>query len=331
MSERDSASVQASLGTALYEAVLDVLPFGLVLEEMSGAPLIVNRRARALFLNDGSLLDRAVSGAVERLREAKSHVEAVCAADGTAYEISSRIVEAGDNLYRAIVIADILAERALSEGHAALLDELVHALRGPLTLMLGYLELAAESPAQAGAFIPQSLGAAHTMEGKAASMQALLCGSIHSQGAANVDAHEMREIVDYVCKAFAGANEIDAVVAPGMKPVAVSPGELRVVMMTLLGTLIGHAESGAHIDVSVVNEPGYVCFTVETMRAFMTGEARRLTMRSYARLRRQSVFGSGQGLGVARELMLRSGGTLSLQGEGDAGLRIAARFPLQPA
>jgi signal transduction histidine kinase len=311
----------------LYDAVLDVLPFGLVVEEMTGAPLLINRRARALFLNDGSLLDRALSDALERLREAKSHIEAVCAADGTAYEIISRIVETGDELYRALIIADLGPERALSEGHVAVVDELVHALRGPLTLMLGYLELAAESPDEAGAFIPQSLGAAHAMEGKAATMLALLTGSIHGDGDVVVDAHGVREIVDTVCKAFGAANEIDSVVTPTMPPVAASAGELRVVMTTLIGTVIGFAESGAHIDVTVVDEPSYVRFTVETMRAFVTNEQRRLAMRSYQRLRRQGTFGSGLGLGLARESMLRCGGTLSVEGEGDVGFRISARFP----
>lgn len=328
MSDRDSASVQAPLGAALYDAVLDVLPFGLLLEELTGgAPLVVNRRARALFLGDGTLLDRALAGAVERLREAKSHVEAVCAADGTAYEVTSRIVEADERLFRAILINDLSGERALSEGHVAVVDELVHALRGPLTLMLGYLELAAESPAQAGDFIPQSLGAAHTMEGKAATMLALLTGSIHDDGAI-IDAQSMREIVDNVCKAFGGANEIDSIVAPDMPLVSASASELRVVMTTLIGTVIGQSESGAHIDVNVVCEPEYVRITVETMRAFVTGEQRRLAMRSYQRLRRQSVFGSGLGLGLTRELMLRCGGTLSVEGEGDVGFRISARFPL---
>ena len=318
------------MSIALAEAVLNVLPFGLVLEEMSGVPLLMNTHARALFLNDGSLADEALGRAIERLRKTDSQNAVLRTAAGKAYEIWSRIVDSGEQRYRAIFFTDLAHERALSDGHAALADELVHVLRGSLTLMLGYLELAAESPVEAGPFIAQSLRAARRMEDKAAAMVALLSGSIRADDDAFVDGQSMREIIHCACETFAGTNAIDAAVAPEVPPIAAAPADLRVLMMTLISTMIGAAESGARLQVHVVAESQEVCIAVEAARAPVSEDERRLALRSYARSQRQSVFGVGQGLGLARELMLRCAGTLSVETVGQAGLRLCARFPLHP-
>lgn len=67
---------------------------------------------------------------------------------------------------------DPTREQETTRLRLALAREFAHAIRSPLTVLRGYLELALESPAESETFLRQALAAAEAIERTAANMAA---------------------------------------------------------------------------------------------------------------------------------------------------------------
>ncbi|MED5621943.1 ATP-binding protein [Ideonella sp. BN130291] len=110
----------------------------------------------------------------------------------------------------------------------------------------------------------------------------------------------------------------------------VQPMALRRVLVNLVGNALRH---GQRADVTVHSEPKAVRITVDDQGPGIPPEALESVMQPFFRLdasRSRDTGGCGLGLYIARELVVRHGGSLTLENRPQGGLRATVLLPREP-
>ena len=120
--------------------------------------------------------------------------------------------------------------------------------------------------------------------------------------------------------------------APAVRAVRADAGELRRVLVNLTSNAVRHATSRVVLEVST--EPGdQVLLTVTDDGPGIPEAERERVFERFARLddaRSRDAGGTGLGLPIARELLARSGGTITLADAPGGGLRAEVRLAAAP-
>lgn len=246
-------------------------------------------------------------------------------------EAERRLVEAVERL------------REVDQVKDAFVSSVSHELRTPITSILGYTEMLEEGGY--GALAPEQLDAVRRLSANSARLLSLIddlltLSRVQEEGLGFVDrVVDLREIVT------AGS----AVVAPTLErrelelnvelPDAPIPflGDrdmLERVVINLVGNAVKFTPEGGRVDVALLAEPEAVVLSVaDTGIGIPPEEQERLFTRFFrsSLAQQQAIPGSGLGLSIARAIVDKHGGSMTVESQPGHGTTFRVRLPLLTA
>lgn len=222
-------------------------------------------------------------------------------------------------------------------GSAEAWDAVVHDLRSPLSVIRVYADLIAEQAARGEPARPDHL---RNLADEIDLMDTLLAGASprpEAQGAVGARSAAARvELVrmlgglaESYRLAHADRLRVEFVAERAEVPVAADPVNLQRVFRNLLDNAVKFTPPGGRVRVRVGADGSHGVVTVSDTGVGMTAEERaRAFEYSFRGQAARGVEGRGLGLGVSRELVEQSGGTIALSSEQGQGSDVIVRLPL---
>ncbi|MDR5701458.1 sensor histidine kinase [Agromyces aerolatus] len=346
---------------ALLAEVLDAVEFGVVRLDRDGRGAVMNRAYARLYDLNLADIDAARSGvqlAEDRATQltgpdlpfnraiAGEEFENVITwtADGggelRAVAVTARCLydEMNEADGSVIVARDVTAELRAVRARDDLVASVSHELRTPMTSVLGYVDLSLDDPSLSDG-IRRNL---QIMERNGERMLELISSIL--QGAKQADQPAPLVLAD----ADLGAIVVDSVEA--LRPrsdergiaVQITTAEsvtaradgfrIRQVVDNLLSNAIKYNRDGGDVTIGVTAVDGTAWLVVsDTGIGIPESEVSKVFDRFYRSdaVRQGTVHGSGLGLGIAREYILRHGGDIDISSEEGNGTTVFVTLPLE--
>jgi signal transduction histidine kinase len=210
----------------------------------------------------------------------------------------------------------------------------VHDLRSPLSVIRVYADLIAEQAARGEPAHPDHL---RNLADEIDLMDTLLAGASprpEALGARPAAARvELVRMLGGLAESYrldhADRLRVEFVAERAEVPVAADPVNLQRVFRNLLDNAVKFTPPGGRVRVRVGADGSHGVVTVSDTGVGMTAEERaRAFEYSFRGQAARGVEGRGLGLGVSRELVEQSGGTIALSSEQGQGSDVIVRLPL---
>ncbi len=322
---------------------LDRVDFGVARIESDGSGSIVNHAH--VRLQEGTRSDDGTvwfdADGTTRLEEddlpmtrvrrgeafADSRVHIVDSSSGARRVLSvsaRRIVESDGRDSGAVVVTrDVTAETEALRARDALVSSVSHELRTPLTSILGYLELAIDTPG----LPPEALENLRVADRNAEQLLVLvgdvLAASSQSQSSAQVSVTP--EDIDLAGIASAAVESIlvsaaerEIVIDTSRVDPAVAyadPVRIRQVLDNLLSNAVKYNRPRGRVSVATSMRDSWAMISVQDSGVGLNDEDLGSIFQRYYRgaaVRRSSVAGNGLGLAISRDIVRRQGGDITV-------------------
>ncbi|WP_308796918.1 sensor histidine kinase [Agromyces silvae] len=346
---------------ALLAEVLNAVEFGVVRLTRDGRGAVMNRAYAKLYDLDISDLDAARYGvllAEDRATQLSGpelpfnraiageefeNVITWTAAGGgdlraVAVTASNLYDELGEADGSVIVARDVTAELRAVRARDDLVASVSHELRTPMTSVLGYVDLSLEDPTLSDG-VRRNL---KIMERNGERMLELVSSIL--QGAKQADQPvalvlaetDLSEIVRDAVEALRPRSDdhgISVHVTSADSAIArVDAFRIRQVVDNLLSNAIKYNRDGGEVTIGVTANEGTAWIVVrDTGIGIPESEVSKVFDRFYRSdaVRQGTVHGSGLGLGIAREFILRHGGDIDISSEEGSGTTVFVTLPLE--
>jgi two-component system sensor histidine kinase BaeS len=254
---------------------------------------------------------------------------------------SARVTISGrDEVGRLASAFNAMAEavEANERQRRAMVSDVAHELRAPLTNIRGYLEAAAEGVVPLEPALVDSLLEESTALGRLVDdLQDLAladAGRLHLHPE-HVDAADVvRAVAAAQRRRAAAANVTLAVDANGPVPVLADPGRLRQALGNLVANAIRYTRPGGRVTVSAAASDAAAILTVrDTGIGIPAGHLPHVFDRFYRAdpSRSRNTGGSGLGLAITKQLVDAHGGVIQVLSEPGQGSIFTVRLPLAPS
>jgi two-component system phosphate regulon sensor histidine kinase PhoR len=346
---------------ALLAEVLNVVEFGVVRVWRDGRGAIMNRAYGRLYDLDVSDLDAArdavllaedratqLTGAELPLNRAiageefENVITWTTAGNGDlrAVAVTARSLfdEAGEFDGSVLVARDVTAELRAVRARDDLVASVSHELRTPMTSVLGYVDLSLEDPSLSD----RVRGNLRIMERNGERMLELISSIL--QGARQADQPvplvlaptDLSKIILDAVQALRPRSDergIAVRVTSAAEVIARVDGfRIRQVVDNLLSNAIKYNRDGGEVTIGVTADEGTAWIVVrDTGIGIPESEVPRVFDRFYRSdaVRQGTVHGSGLGLGIAREFVVRHGGDIDISSEEGSGTTVFVTLPLE--
>ncbi len=220
----------------------------------------------------------------------------------------------------------------------ALVADIAHELRTPLSNLRGYLEAISDGVVQPDEKTIGSLAEeAGSLSHLVADLQEL---SLADAGALKLDL-QTADITDIVTstvtavrpKAAARGLTITAAVAPDLPPVSVDVHRIRQVLQNLLENAVLHTENGGTITVTAEQRGSFIAVAVaDTGEGISAEDLAHIFERFYRvdKSRTRATGGTGLGLTIARRLVEAHGGSITATSVPGSGATFTFTLPEEP-
>ncbi|HVA36239.1 MAG TPA: HAMP domain-containing sensor histidine kinase [Candidatus Dormibacteraeota bacterium] len=315
---------------ALFAALLDALPFGMMAYDEGGTCVFANRRALALLGLAGAPAEPRMIEAIDRTREAGPRTEHLQGRGGALYEVAGEPLMLGGQRYHAVRIADLTLEDDVIRSQSTAASDLVHTLRGPLTALRGFLELAVEEPAEAGEYAKAALDAALRVQQIVDDILSLATLAASGHEDQDIRCGDVGMVARQAVSAFEPSGRVIRVSVPDDVPaVAMTPAEVRMILLNFIGNAVKYSEAPAPIDLEATLDGHMVVICVRDNGPGIEPPKQSLIFRRYQRLGVRGVQGTGLGLAAVRELVLQRGGGVYVESEVGKGSAFFVRIPVK--
>jgi two-component system sensor histidine kinase KdpD len=218
---------------------------------------------------------------------------------------------------------------------SAILDALAHEFKTPLATILA----AAGGLREAGALEPAQLEMAETVESEAARLGSLTSRLLRTARLEKEDIKPRIELIDVssmvqrIARQYSDRSPDRKIVTHPNEPVEIlADGELlRLALGQLLENACKYSEPRSLVGIDVDRQPDFVTIRVSNDGSSIPASEQQLVFERFYRGAdaKRSTSGSGLGLYVARKIAVAHGGTLELEGPGQAlrGVTFSLRFP----
>jgi signal transduction histidine kinase len=220
-------------------------------------------------------------------------------------------------------------------GSADAWGSVVHDLRSPLSVIRVYTDLIAEQATRGEPARPDHI---RNLAGEIDLMETLLAAAgsrpeaMEAPRAAAARAELVRllgGLSESYRLAHADRLRVEFVAERAEVPVAADPVSVQRVFRNLLDNAVKFTPPGGRVRVRVGTDGAYALVTVSDTGVGMTPDERAHAFEySFRGQAARGVEGRGLGLGVSRELVERSGGTIALSSEQGQGSDVIVRLPL---
>ncbi|SDQ17946.1 cell wall metabolism sensor histidine kinase WalK [Microbacterium sp. cf332] len=343
---------------------LDRVDFGVARIETDGSASIINdAHARLLrgsrtsgmpdiYSADGSTLLMAEEHPLARVRRGEAFTDArmQVGSDDSRRVLSvsaRRIIEPDGRDSGAVVVTrDVTAETDASRERDALVSSVSHELRTPLTSILGYLELAIDTPGVPEAALENLRVADRNADQLLRLVGDVLAASSQSKSAAQLTVApadiDLVEIVNAAVESIlvsAGERGI-AIDVSRVEPARAyaDPVRIRQVLDNLLSNAVKYNRPRGRVSVATSVGDQWALIAVQDSGVGLNEEDLGSVFQRYYRgaaVRDSSVSGSGLGLAISRDIVRRHGGDItvsSVLGVGSTfSVTLPARRPGSPA
>ena len=264
--------------------------------------------------------------------------------DRRALETTSRRLRdwRGQSIGVLVVTRDVTAEVLAVRAREDLVASVSHELRTPLTSILGFLELAGDSPD-----LPdRTRRGLQIAERNADRLLALIADILTASAAAgegialSVDP-EPGQVADVMLAAVDAAGESAAARGMTIDTAGVEPAVARIdahrvrqVLDNLISNAIKYGDNGGRIEVGTTSDGVHAWLVVRDDGPGMPeSELPRLFDRFFRsdRVRHTSVHGSGLGLAISRDIVRAHGGDITVRSQPGQGATFIVRLPAVPA
>jgi signal transduction histidine kinase len=346
---------------ALLADVLNAVEFGVVRLGRDGRGAVMNSAYARLYELDVSDIDAARYGVLlaedrstqlsgDQLpfnravagEEFENVVTWTAAGDGElrAVAVTARTLydEAGEPDGSVIVARDVTAELRAVRARDDLVASVSHELRTPMTSVLGYVDLSLDDPTISEGVRRNLLIMERNGERMLELISSILQGAKQADQAATLvlaDADLGEIILDSVESLRPRSDErgISVQVTSAAHVVARVDGfRIRQVVDNLLSNAIKYNNDGGEVTIGVTADEGTAWIVVrDTGIGIPESEVSKVFDRFYRSdaVRHGTVHGSGLGLGIAREFIVRHGGDIDISSEEGSGTTIFVTLPLE--
>nr|WP_236779019.1 PAS domain-containing sensor histidine kinase [Agromyces seonyuensis] len=342
----------------LIVEVLDSVPFGVLRIDRDGHGTLMNRAYARMFGLERDAPDSArlveVVDADRRRPLAPDEQPFARAARGEEFQalvwaydstgskraldvVARRLVGSAGEPDGALVAArDATVEVEAVRGRDDLVLSISHDLRTPMTSVLGYLELSLDDPALPER-IRSNLEIAERNGNRVLDLVALvLAGSTEDLLPL---APRRVDLVELVRDAIAGLRPLAAqhqvsvrLEAPERLDIDADPERIRRVLDNLLSNAVKYNRLRGRVDLALSSEGEEAVLVVrDTGVGISVEDQPRVFDRFYRseNARNSAAHGTGLGLGIAREVVERHGGSLELASTPGVGTTVTLRLPLR--
>jgi signal transduction histidine kinase len=221
-------------------------------------------------------------------------------------------------------------------GPAEAWGAVAHDLRSPLSVIRVYADLIAEQAARGE---PPRADHLRNLDDEIALMEGLLAApgprpaAAPPEPAAAAGRVELVRLLGALTESYRLAHSdrlrVEFVAERAEVPVAAEVVSLQRVFRNLLDNAVKFTPPGGRVRVRVGADAGYAVVTVSDTGVGMTADERsRAFEYSFRGRAARGIEGRGIGLGVSRELVEKSGGTIALASEQGQGSDVTVRLPL---
>ncbi|WP_424448017.1 sensor histidine kinase [Microbacterium arborescens] len=335
---------------------LDRVDFGVARIETDGSASIINdaharlqRGSRTsgypdVYTADGSTLMTRDEHPLARVRRGEAFTDARIqvggADDRRVLSVSARrIIEPDGRDSGAVVVTrDVTAETDASRERDALVSSVSHELRTPLTSILGYLELAIDTPGVPEAALENLRVADRNADQLLRLVGDVLAASSQSKSAAQVKVAP--EDIDLVEIVNAAVESI--LVSAGERGIAIDvsrveparayadPVRIRQVLDNLLSNAVKYNRPRGRISVATSVGDQWALIAVQDSGVGLNEEDLGSVFQRYYRgaaVRDSAVAGTGLGLAISRDIVRRHGGDITVSSVLGVGSTFSVTLP----
>jgi two-component system sensor histidine kinase BaeS len=211
----------------------------------------------------------------------------------------------------------------------------VHDLKSPLSVIRVYADLITEQAERGEPPRPEHV---RNLSAEVELMETLLgsrplAGEPGRGGPARLPRGDLARVLSALAESYRLAQgnrlRVEFVSERAEVPVAADPVSLQRVFRNLLDNAVKFTPPGGRVRVRVTTEGDQAVVTVSDTGVGMTPEERERAFEySFRGRAARGTEGRGLGLGVSRELVERSGGTIAITSEQGQGSDVTVRLPL---
>ncbi len=338
------------LQTLRLEAVIQSVQDGLIVENLDGQVLYINRAAERFLRCEGrhvvgqpvQVLARCTDGVLRAflLGEVDGDATTTVTVDGRSYDLRLFTVPVreadGTRVGTVKVLRDVTRERELDRAKSALLSAVSHELRTPLASIKGYVSsLLAEDVAWDEAtrrefltVISQEADRLHRLVNNLLDMSRLEAGTL----VIHRDAYDLRVIVSRALKGVHAADHpIQVVIPDDLPPVNVDAARVEVVLRNLLENALKYTPPGLPVRVRATRQGDKVVVRVEDRGPGIPAEHRERIFDRFYRVPGVRASGAGLGLAICKGFVEVHGGRIWVEDNPGGGAVFAFTLPVHPA
>jgi signal transduction histidine kinase len=257
-------------------------------------------------------------------------------------DFSSRVTDEGSGEIAELTRSFNSMAQNLTEAEQrrrALVADIAHELRTPLSNLRGYLEAINDGVVKPDETTIRSLAEeAGALSHLVSDLQEL---SLADAGALKLDLQtaDISDIINATVtavqpKAAGRGLAVNAAVAPDLPPVYVDVHRIRQVLQNLLENAVAHTESGGTITVTAHQRAGFISVAVADTGEGIPPEDLNYIFERFYRVdksRTRATGGTGLGLTIARRLVEAHGGTIGATSVPGSGATFTFTLPLEPS
>ncbi|KAA9087143.1 sensor histidine kinase [Microbacterium radiodurans] len=337
---------------------LDRVDFGVARIETDGTASIINdaharlqRGSRTgsgleVFAADGTTPLPAADHPLARVRQGEAFTDARIQVSGGAGErrvlsvSARRIIEPDGRDSGAVVVTrDVTAETESARERDALVSSVSHELRTPLTSILGYLELAIDTPGVPEAALENLRVADRNADQLLRLVGDVLAASSQSKSAAQVTVQpEEVDLAEYVTAAvesiLVSASERGIVIDVSRVEPAhafADPVRIRQVLDNLLSNAVKYNRPRGRVSVATSVGAQWAVIAVQDSGVGLNEEDLASVFQRYYRgvaVRDSTVTGNGLGLAISRDIVRRHGGDITVSSVLGVGSTFTVTLPV---
>ena len=337
-----------------FNFILEHMAEGIVIMDLSGRIVNINRKATAIFglsepplrrdirdvISDQSILD-AVEKAIQRNKVSGFDLKTV---SGSIYALTLRLIREGgvDSPKKALIVmnlSDVTAERSALQQRQDFFTNASHELKTPITSIQGFSELL-ESGIVTGEKAMDSIRIIHREATRMNQIisDLLMISALENQAAAS----SMKQDVPAMVNIGRLIGEIRESLAPQMQErnitMEISGGNFSIPivashMHNLFGNLMQNAVKynveGGKVWVRVETDGKYLYLTVKDTGIGIPAELKSRVFERFFRVdkgRSRSVGGTGLGLSIVKHIVTLYDGTIQLDSELGVGTTIQIKL-----
>jgi signal transduction histidine kinase len=287
-------------------------------EVVAGQPLVeASREPELLAAADAAMAERRVTHA--------------SVTTNAGVELAVRVCPLAHPLFSAaVVLRDVRGERQLERARRALVADLAHELRTPVTVLAGVAEEVRETggDGELAATLERQVRRLRTFAEELEELAAIEAGHLRLHPEP-VDAAAVARQVVAELQPLAGARGVTVRLTGAAAPLRSDPVRLAQVLGNLVDNGIRYNRPGGAVTVETAPEGDGVRVCVEDTGVGIPEPDLPLVFQRFYRVRRGSEpdAGSGLGLAIVKHLVHALGGTVQLTSREGEGTRVTLHFP----